>query len=1368
MTTWNPHANELFLKALELPSAEERQAFLDRACASDAALRAEVEALLEASARAGSFLESPARDLRPTVDEPIRDRPGTVIGPYKLLEQIGEGGFGVVFMAEQHAPIRRKVALKVVKPGMDTRQVIARFEAERQALALMDHSHIAKVLDAGETATGRPYFVMELVYGIPITQFCDQNQFTPRERLELFAAVCQAIQHAHQKGVIHRDVKPSNVLVTLLDGTPVVKVIDFGVAKAIGQQLTDKTLFTGFAQMIGTPLYMSPEQAAISGADVDTRSDIYSLGVLLYELLTGTTPFDRERLKELGFDELRRIIREEEPPRPSTRLSTLGQAATTVSAQRKTDPKRLSQLCRGELDWIVMKALDKDRNRRYESASAFAADVQRYLHDEPVLACPPSRWYQLRKFARRRRAVLAIAACVLVALAGIGGGVGWAVRDRAAHEEDIERREGTRRAEIDREVSRALAEARLLGDRAKAKPLEDGSPFREALAAAHKGEELARASGASGELRQQAADLCAELEREAEAAACDRRFLARLLDVRGPREGPKFTRGHRGTMMALPEPTADEQFAAAFRDWGLDVDATPVAGAAARLKRRPTAVVTEVVAALDEWASERRRQGKAPAQWQRLADLAAALDDQPDSRRRELRALLTRGNLPLERALGEVSQALLPLPALTGVVPWPDRNRLRQLAQETDATKEPVLGLLTLTRALQVGGDDATAERLLREAVWARPKEVVLHYALGRLLEQQRPPRWGQAVECYTAARALRPELGLALAQALVKAGRGKDGLALFKRLVAEKPDNPWLHYWRGYALDDLGRSSEAEKAFREAVRLQPDFPKAHGMLGAVLGDQRHYKESEKAIREAIRLLPNYPEAHYNLGVLLRLQGKHKEAEEAIREAIRRKHNFPEAHTSLGLALGEQRRYPEAEQAHREAIRLKPDYALAHNNLGVVLNARGKHKDAEAALREAIRLDRDDPDAYFNLGIALNAQGKYLEAATAYREVIRRRPDDAEAYNQLGAVLHDGLRQYQEAEKAFRAAIRQASLLDRNFPMAHYNLGIALDSQGRHKEAAAAFREAIRLKPNDPKAHNRLGIVLNWQGKHKEAEQACREAIRLGHDYPETHFNLGIALGAQGKPKDAEEAYRTAIRFKPDYAEAHCNLGWVLRRQGRLSDSLAAYQRGHELGSKQPDWRYPSAVWVREAEQLAALDAKLQKVLQGEAKPAGAAECLQLAKLCQNYKKRYAAAVRLYAEAFAAEPKLADNLRTQDRYHAACAAALAGCGQGEDAAKLDEKERARLRQQALDWLRADLTTWGRLLKKEPDQARAAAQQTLRHWQRNADFAGVRGDALAKLPEAEREPWQQLWADVEETLSQASPEKAKDTDKKPSN
>ena len=468
---------EIFTAAAHEQDSAQRAAVLERACGDNHELRRRVELLLAEHAAQDSFLDRPA--VVDTLELPASERPGQQIGPYRLLQQIGEGGFGIVFMAEQTGPVRRRVALKVIKPGMDSRQVIARFEAERQALAVMDHPNIAKVLDAGtigemrnaesgmrseeapdflphsairtpHSSSGRPYFVMELVRGVPITKYCDDVNLPIRERLELFIAVCQAIGHAHTKGIIHRDIKPTNVLVTQQDGRPVAKVIDFGIAKAMGQQLTDKTLFTEFAQLIGTPLYMSPEQADLCGPDVDTRSDIYSLGVLLYELLTGTTPVRKEQLKNASFDEIRRMIREDEAQRPSVRICG-SETLPAIAAHRHVEPERLGKLVCGELDWIVMTALDKDRGRRYESASSFAADVRRYLDDEPVLACPPSVAYRCRKFARRNRAALAMAATVATGVLVAVGSLAAAVVVLAESNTEVTAKQQQTKAALEKE-----------------------------------------------------------------------------------------------------------------------------------------------------------------------------------------------------------------------------------------------------------------------------------------------------------------------------------------------------------------------------------------------------------------------------------------------------------------------------------------------------------------------------------------------------------------------------------------------------------------------------------------------------------------------------------------------------------------------------------------------------------------------------------------------------------------------------------------------------------------------------------------------------------------------------------------------------
>ncbi len=447
-----------FGELIELNSAELRADYLRRVGLENAILQVKLERLLEAHEKAGSFLQQDS--VETTREFESENLLNSSIGPYKLRERLGAGGMGVVWAAEQRLPLKRKVALKLIKPGMDSEQVIARFEAEREALSRMDHPHIARVLDAGTTEQGHPYFVMELIRGLPVTEYCDKRRLTIRERLELFTKICSAVQHAHQKGVIHRDIKPSNVLVSEQDGQPVPKVIDFGVAKALHQPLTDRSLYTGVFQALGTLQYMSPEQAGLSIADVDTRADVYGLGVLLYELLTGSTPSEKEQLASAAFDEACRMIREQEPPKPSTRLSTLGERALSISETRNTDPRQLSRLIRGDLDWIVTKSLDKDRNRRYESANSLAADINHYINCEPIEARPPSLTYRLKRFAYRNQRTVASVMLVSLALFSVGGLV-WQRSVATYHQQQAAKRDVQLAQAITNEIQSLILQNRF-------------------------------------------------------------------------------------------------------------------------------------------------------------------------------------------------------------------------------------------------------------------------------------------------------------------------------------------------------------------------------------------------------------------------------------------------------------------------------------------------------------------------------------------------------------------------------------------------------------------------------------------------------------------------------------------------------------------------------------------------------------------------------------------------------------------------------------------------------------------------------------------------------------------------------------------
>jgi tetratricopeptide (TPR) repeat protein/serine/threonine protein kinase len=1126
---------EIFLAAVDKPDPVERDGYLHEVCGQDEELRRRVDALLSKHERAGSFLESPAPSPVATVDEPpVREQPGTVIGPFKLLQQIGEGGFGVVFLADQTQPVRRKVALKVLKPGMDTRQVVARFEAERQALAIMDHPNIAKVFDGGATPSGRPYFVMELVKGVPITEFCDQNHLTPRQRLELFISACQAVQHAHQKGIIHRDLKPSNVLVSRHDTTPVVKVIDFGVAKALGQELTDKTLFTSVAQMVGTPLYMSPEQAGMSDLDVDTRSDVYSLGVLLYELLTGTTPFTKERFKLAGYDEIRRIIREEEPPKPSTRLSEAKDSLPAISAQRHTEPAKLTKLVRGELDWIVMKALEKDRNRRYETANGFATDVQRYLTDEPVLACPPTAAYRLRKFARRNKGGLAVAGLALFFLALLGSGAGWAWRDWAA-----------RQANVAGQVESILAEV----DR-----LEGEQKWAEALAAARRAE----AAAAGG-----AAD--AATARQVRARVKDLTFLDRLEQIRMQQA--------TWVERAFDNAGAVRGYGRAFREYDVNVEELPVETSVDQLKARP-ALAIPLAAALDGWVDAQWVvAGNDAAGWKVLVAVARGID--PEPLRDRLRA--TWGQ-PLSSQLRDELCGLAQSIAVGAHHPTTLVCLARTLQRSKDS--DAALRLLRdgqhvypgdfwlnfeLAAALGAQEDYEGAIRFYTAAVSIRPHSTAVHNNLGTMLAEQK--KLDEAITCYQKAIEIDSRHAIAhynIGNALHDQKKLDEAIACYRKAIEFDPKYAAAYGNLGYALRDQKKLDEAVAAYRKAIELDPKHAKYHHNLGLALRDQKKLPEALAAYRKAIELAPKYANAYGNLGALL-CDGlkEYDKAVECFRKAIELDPRSALAHSNLGTALRGQKKLDEAITCYQKAIEIDSRHAIAHFNLGNALHHQKKLDEAIACYRKAIEFDPKYANAYYNLGVVLGKQEKWDEAVATYRKAVEIDSKYALAYYNLGNALSEQ-KKLDEAIAAFRKAIE----LDPTFATAYCNLGIALRDQKQLGEAVAASRKAVELDPKNVAAHNNLGVALRDQQKLDGAIACYRKAIELDPKYVAAYTNLGSALLEQKKLDEAVAAHRKAVELDPKYAIAHHNLGVALGEQKKWDEAVAAYRKAIDLDPK--------------------------------------------------------------------------------------------------------------------------------------------------------------------------------------------------------
>jgi tetratricopeptide (TPR) repeat protein/serine/threonine protein kinase len=1273
------------------------------------------------------------------------------LGDFLLVRELGRGGMGVVYEAVQRS-LNRRVALKVLPlaAALDARQ-LQRFKNEALAAASLHHEHIVPVYGVG-CERGVHYYAMQLIEGHSLAAVLHalRNPTQPDASVSTAASTAQAalstqrsssrtaafyraaarlgveaaeaLDHAHQLGVVHRDIKPANLL---LDTAGKLWVTDFGLAR-----LGSDAGLTLTGDLLGTLRYMSPEQALAKRVVIDHRTDVYSLGATLYEVLT---------------------------LRPAVAGSDRQELLRQIAFEEPTPPRRLEKTIPAELETVVLKALEKNPADRYATAKELADDLRRFLADEPVRARRPSLVQQARKWGRRHRAAVWSAALITLILTAC---LGWVLGDRQA-----------RRVEAERGVEEALVVAETC------LPLGN-SHNPELIAAARKAE----AQLALGVVRK-------ELRQRVERVLADLTMLAKIEEIRLDQASLKGSRfDNVGT---------DTAYSQAFREYGIDVEALPVHQAGAQIRER--AIGLQLAAALDNWAlgrREREKQGgskgnqptRESSTWKRLLEVAQVAD--PDRWRNSWRQTLAKGSMrraDLEKLAAAASVEELPATTL---------HLFGDVLQEAHA-------LSLAAEVLRQGQQRYPAD------FW------IHHQLAFLLAHKMKPARLEEAIGCYRAALALRPNspgVHLNLGAALHDMGQKDKAIAEYREAIRLKPAYAEAHNNLGVVLMAKGKVDEALSCYKEAIRLQPTFAIAHNNLGIALDDKGLLDEAIAAYREAIRLKPDYGNAHYNLGLGLARKGRSDQAITELRKAVQIKNDDDEAHNSLANVLKDVGKVDEAIRHYRHAITLSPRIAMyhtnlatalagkgkvdeailcyqraitfdsryvkAHINLGYVLAGKGKVEEAIACYRKAIALDPKSAPAHFNLGNALRAKGEMDEAIACWRKAIALDPNYASAHYNLGlalkikgkveeaiacfkkaialdpkhAIAHNNLGAALQVKGQVDEAIacyQRAITLDPRYVHAHNNLGNAFRKRGRVEEAIVCFHRAIALDPRFAQAHKNLGIAFGKTGRLDDAIAEFREAIRLRPDDHEVHYNLGNVLMSKGRVDDAIAAYRKVICLRKDYPEAYCNLGAALLKRGDFAASLDATRCGHELGKNKPGWRWPSAEWVKRAERLVELNARLPAILCGDVKLATVADRLLFASLCANRSRRLnAVAARFYADAFAADPQVAEDLQAKHRYNAACAAALAGCGQGQDAAQLNESARVNWRRQTLQWLRADLALRTRQLESDKPEV----QRALRHWQEDRDLAGIRDkSALARLPEAERQAWQKLWADVAATL-----------------